>query len=248
MPRSLCLFPLLATLLAAQEPARRLPVPGIVSPVPDAAERFMVEAADPGGRAVSARASVQHDGSFEFSALDSGTYEFRLTSPAGAVVARTFGSVPAGREVRFELPAAPAPPAPVSLYRLSHRVPAKALKAMRQAVKSLDHADTEKTIRHLETAIAADPEFADALHLRGILALRDKDYPRAHHCLVRAAALDGANPRILANAAVIRFIAREPEEAARLARAALRLDPRLETARIVLGKLQAGSTTPPPSR
>ncbi len=72
-----------------------------------------------------------------------------------------------------------------------------------------------------------------------MLALQARDYPRAHACLVRAAALDDANPRLLANAAVILYLARKPAEAARLALAALRLDPDIETARIVLDKLRA---------
>lgn len=239
MLRSLFVFTLLPALLPAQVAHQRLPLPGVIAPAPGDAGRFTVEAADPGGRFVAARAAVHHDGSFEFSALDSGTYEFRLTTPSGSVVARTLGTVPGPGELRFDLPAAKAPAAPVSLYRLSHRVPGKALKAMRQAVKALGKGRTPESIQRLDAALAADPDFADALHLRGVLALQARDYPRAHACLVRAAALDDANPRLLANAAVILYLARKPAGAARLALAALRLDPDIETARIVLDKLRA---------
>lgn len=238
MFRPICLFALISALLPAQDALRRSAIGGLITPVPQDANRYAVEAADPGGRFVAARAGVHFDGSFEFSALESGTYEFRLTAPGGSVVARTLGSVPGHGDVRFELPAAPATVAPVSLFRLNHRVPGKALKAMRQAVKAAGDGRAGEAVERLDAAIAADPDFVDALHLRGVLALQAKDYDRARACLVHAASLDTANPRLLADAAVIQYMARQPEEAARLARAALRLNPEIETARIVLQKLR----------
>ena len=212
---------------------------GLIAPTPPQADTLQVEATHQESRSISGRASVHYDGTFEFSRLESGHYEFRLTTRTGNVLATTMASVPNHSEIRFDLPPSPRPQSPVSIQRLTHHPPRKAVKALRQASDAYNQGRHEEAAQRVESALAADPGFADAIHFRGVLALKAGDYPRALQDLRRAAILDDANPIFLANSAVAHYICRDPSEARRLALASLRLDPDQSAARLVLDKLGA---------
>jgi tetratricopeptide (TPR) repeat protein len=212
---------------------------GLIAPTPPRADTLQVEASNQETHFISARASVHYDGTFEFTHLESGHYEFRLTTQTGNVLASTMGSIPSQSEIRFELPPSPRPQGPVSIYRLTHHPPRKAVKALRQAADAFHQGRPEVAAQRVDSALAADPDFAVALHLRGVLALKAGDFPRALQDLRRAAILDNANPVFLANSAVALYICRDPSEARRLAQASLRLNPEQSTARMVLDKLGA---------
>jgi Flp pilus assembly protein TadD len=133
----------------------------------------------------------------------------------------------------------PRPVAPsVSVYRLAHKVPAKARKAWNRAVDAAVGGRPQETVALLDEAIAHDGEFADALHMRGLFAFQAKDFPRAAELLDRAAKLDNANPGFLADAAVGQLRVRNPVVAERHARAALRLNPLQSRALEVLNNLK----------
>ena len=106
---------------------------GLIAPTPPQADTLQVEATHQESRSISGRASVHYDGTFEFSRLESGHYEFRLTTRTGNVLATTMASVPNHSEIRFDLPPSPRPQSPVSIHRLTHHPPRKAIKALRQA-------------------------------------------------------------------------------------------------------------------
>lgn len=131
-------------------------------------------------------------------------------------------------------PKAPA----VSLYRLSHKVPGKALKAWHRAGAAARRGSTQEAVGALDEAIAHDGDFADALHMRGVFAYAEKDFRNAAALLHRAATLDEANPMFLAEAAVGQLAIRNPVDAERFARAALRLNPEQPRARLVLNRLR----------
>ena len=133
--------------------------------------------------------------------------------------------------------ALPGPPA-VSVYRLSHKVPGKARKAWKRAAYAAVEGRPQDSVAALDEAIAQDADFADALHMRGLFAFQSKDFRRAAALLRRAAALDDANNVFLADAAVGQLAVRNPVDAERLARAALRLDPLQPRAREVLNHLR----------
>lgn len=133
----------------------------------------------------------------------------------------------------------PRPSAPaVSLYRLSHKVPAKARRAWRRAADAASKGSLGESRALLDEALRHDSDFAEALHMRGIFAYAASDFQRAAVWLDRAAALDAANPSFLAGAALGQLAIRHPADAERYARAALRLDPGQPRALQVLKALQ----------
>lgn len=127
---------------------------------------------------------------------------------------------------------------PVSLYRLSHKVPGKAKKAWRRAAAAASDGRPKESLAFLDEALAHDGDFADALHMRGLFAFQDKDFRRAATLLHRAATLDDANAAFLADAALSQLVVRNPVEAERYARAALRLNPEQSRALQVLNRLK----------
>lgn len=120
---------------------------------------------------------------------------------------------------------------PVSLYRLSHKVPGKAKKAWRRAAAAASDGRSNESLAFLDEALTHDGDFADALHMRGLFAFQDKDFRRA-------ATLDDANAAFLADAALSQLVVRNPVEAERYARAALRLNPEQSRALQVLNRLR----------
>ena len=133
----------------------------------------------------------------------------------------------------------PRPSAPsVSVYRLSHKVPGKAKKAWRRAADAASNRRPQNSVALLDEALALDGDFADALHMRGLFAFQAKDFPLAATLLQRAATLDNANPAFLADAALGHLGIRNPVDAERFARAALRLNPEEKRALDILNRLR----------
>jgi len=126
----------------------------------------------------------------------------------------------------------------VSVYRLAHKVPAKARKAWKRAANAAIGGRPAESVAFLDEALSHDGEFADALHMRGLFAFQAKDFARAAAMLHRAATLDNANTTFLADAAVGQLTVRNPVGAERFARAALRLNPMQPRALEVLNNLK----------
>ncbi len=187
-----------------------------------------VAVCDPTGPCMNSQTAIlRRDGSFSFPDLAEGVVEVRVLSTSGDVLARRQVQVGAMAHVEIEL-ASPAgsnaAPTPVSVYRLSHKIPAKAAKAWRKAAQAAFHGESEASSAHLDEALRIDPDFADALHMRALFAYRARDLETALRMIDRAAGLDTGSPSILADAAAVHLAAGHRQQAEGFARAALKLD------------------------
>jgi len=170
---------------------------------------------------------VRFDGEFELRELPQGNYEVRLVDQRREVLATRQVSIPSYGSIDFKLEDAALSRAggAVSSYRLTHKVPSKARKSFERSEKEFKAGRSERALALVDEALAVDPEYADALHTRGVFHLGAREYSAAIRLLDRAAALDDANPRFLTDAAVAHYAAGQPEAAERSARQALRFDP-----------------------
>ena len=227
----------LAVSLDARDGAARYPLSGQIVARSAALDHLRVDAVSSESHPAEATAWVSSDGAFELRSLAAGTYVVRVTTRSGEVVATVTCSVPAAfpPQIEIQTAGASAPAGPVSVYRLSHRVPGKALKAWRKATAELKQGKPKSAAGYFDKAIEADPEFADALHMRGLYAVQTDDLAKARALLDKAAGLDNANPTFLADAAVAGYAANAFADAERYSRSALRLDPALKRAHYVLG-------------
>jgi tetratricopeptide (TPR) repeat protein len=183
-----------------------------------------------------AQLMVHTDGTIDSGILRAGIYEFRVIGQHGDTLAKSLWSVPSGRDLEIRLPDESVPAGgAVSTYRLSHKVPGKARKQFEKSEKAAKEGKTEAARNLLDEAIQADPEFADALHARGVIALKALDVPGARNLLVKAAELDDANADYRADAAVATYLSKATPQAEQLARSALRMDPENRKAHYVLG-------------
>lgn len=185
---------------------------------------------------------VRREGRFELTGLPAGVLELQLVDPHGIVAASRFVATPLSGDIRLFIAAPPRPPLEtVSLYRLQHRVPGPARSAFAAAMRHLRGHDRAKAVAALDEAIRRDPDFADALEHRGLIAMATQDSEIAVRCLERAAALDAANVQFLTNAGLISLLNADMEKAEGYARAALRFDMSNERAHYVLGLALARS-------
>jgi Tfp pilus assembly protein PilF len=211
----------------------------LVADAPTAFVGFRVETrASALNRGQAAVAFVSVQGEFRLAGVGEGTVELSVIDDAGTVVARRLVAARQAGEVEIRIPGAtPATPAraAVSLYRLRHKPPKAAIRYWRKAAKAGKAGNGEEAERHLQEAVRADPEFADALEQLGLYALARRDYELARGFLARAADLDGANGDFQSHAAVAELMAGHPAEAEARARLAQRVAPEQGRAKYVLG-------------
>lgn len=222
--------------LFGQEAGRRYRVEGHIRSNSGMLDRLRVEVCDLSSPGPVGQLMVRNDGSLEVTNLAAGTYEFRVLSPHGQILAKTLWQVPASRDVEIQLPGESAGAGgPVSLYRLSHKVPEKARKNWQRSAKAVREGKVDVARELLDEAIEVDPEYADALHARGVMALQAQDVPSARSLLTKAAVLDDGNAEFQADAAVATYLAEASPQAEEMARTALRVDPENQKAHYVLG-------------
>lgn len=227
---------LLAVSLFGQDPSRRYRVEGRIQSKSGPLDRLRVEIADISSPAPITQIMVHTDGSLQGVDLAPGTYEFRVLGPHGEMLTKALWQVPASRDVDIELPGGnEAPAGPVSMYRLSHKVPVRARKNWEKSAKAVREGKVEAARGLLDEAIEVDPEFADALHARGVMALQAQDVTNARELLTKAAALDDANAEYQADAAIATYLAEASLQAEIMARSAIRMDPENPKAHYVLG-------------
>jgi len=131
-------------------------------------------------------------GSFEFSLAPAGTYLVVATAGLQQVSERVDTSAfPA--MVNLRLPAN-KPEDGVAGHSISvaqYRIPAKAREEYRKAHEALEKGKMDETGKHLARALELCPNYADALTLRGVLALNKKDPQAAMVDLDKAIKADG---------------------------------------------------------
>lgn len=201
-------------------------------------ERLMVVAKRRATLDRSASALISPSGTFELKQLPEGPVELEVVTHRGDVIARHFAQIPSFSAVEIRLPGEMrrvAPSAPVSLYRLEHKVPKEAKKLWKQAGKLSKRGKPGEAETLLRRAIEIDPQFAEALEQLGIYALQRGDTTVSLNYLTAAARLDTANPLFQSHAAVANYVAGRNEDAESYARKTLRLAPEEPRAHYILG-------------
>lgn len=190
-----------------------------------------------GSNGMNQSAFVGSDGSFSLDNVPSGNYELSVTARNGTVIRRDIVSLPTPiLSIRLEV-AHPERPASgtISLARLRHKVPNKAVKEYRRAEKESKKGHIDKAILHLRKAVEIDPEYMEAYNTLGVRYTDKQDYESALNAFDQAAKLDSGSALAASNCAAALFALKRLPEAALAARRALGLDPTLTRAHYVLG-------------
>ena len=182
---------------------------------------------------------MDQTGGFQVDDLPSGDYEIRLTNQYGGVLAKKYVSLReqtthVSFEIRGTTPAAPAAGA-VSVERLRHRIPSRALKEWRKAQAAIQQAHLAEAIGNLEKAVAADREYTDAYINLAACHATLHQFDRALGYARQAAALDPASVHARVNLSPILIYLRDHPAAETAAREAARLDPSSPMAHYLLG-------------
>jgi Tfp pilus assembly protein PilF len=151
-----------------------------------------VEVTDPNGSAVGS-AYTNAAGRFEFSNLPSGTYTVVATSGLEQASERVdLTSFSNTVNVRLNGPGQPVDGVTGNSISIAqYRVPAKAREAYRKAHEDVEKGKMDDAGKHLTKALELCPNYADALTLRGVLELNQRDPQAAIADLDKAIKADG---------------------------------------------------------
>jgi tetratricopeptide (TPR) repeat protein len=150
-----------------------------------------VELKDANGSVISS-ADTNSSGSFEFSLAPAGTY--LVVATAGLQQASEHvdtSAFPGSVNFRLQANKPEDGVAGQSISVAQYRIPAKARDEYRKAHETLEKGKTDETNKHLAKALELCPNYADALTLRGVLALNRKDPQAAMADLDKAIKADG---------------------------------------------------------
>jgi tetratricopeptide (TPR) repeat protein len=171
-----------------------------------------------------ARTSADHRGRFRFKNLLPGSYNLSINIPGAGELVKSIEVTPSFADARrrvekkffFDEPtlreqARPSPQGLVSVRELT--IPRKARSEMRRAQGRLRRHDVEGAIRHLENAVAAAPQYVEALNNLGTIYFQKRDLAKAESYFRRAgeAEPDAFEPR--ANLGGVLLAEGRPEEA-----------------------------------
>jgi tetratricopeptide (TPR) repeat protein len=127
----------------------------------------------------------------------------------------------------------------VSLARLSHRIPGKAFAAFSRALKLARRREWGQGAKELESAVAIDPDFADAHGNLGVHYLMLQRLNQAVTEFRRAIRLDSGISMNHSNLALAYLLLKRPDEAKTEAETAVSLDGRNAKGQYLLGFLLA---------
>lgn len=135
-----------------------------------------VELTDGTGRVVTA-AYTNAAGSFEFSSVAPGSYTVVASAGLFQASERVDSSAWRGAVV-LHIPADDRPPDGIhgnSVSVAQMRIPDKARDELRKAQAAMDKDKLDEASKHLEKALAISPNYADALTMRAVLELNQKN-------------------------------------------------------------------------
>jgi Flp pilus assembly protein TadD len=139
------------------------------------------------------------------------------------------------------IPEAPQPPTnskPISVARLSHKVPKKARDAFNRATALAKKEKHAEAVRELQEAVAIDPAFADAYNNLGVQHFLVNCFEDSETALRRALELDPAFTTAHINLAYLALSKNDPGTAEREAQRAIALGDDSGEARNVLRMLR----------
>jgi Tfp pilus assembly protein PilF len=151
-----------------------------------------VELTDPNGVTVSS-AYTNQSGHFEFTRISPGTYTVVATSGLQQASERVDASN-FSNTVNVRMQGAGTPTDGVegnSISIAQYRVPAKAREAYRKAHEAVEKGKMDDAHKHLTKALELCPNYAEALTLRGVLALNQQDSQAAIANVDKAVQADG---------------------------------------------------------
>ena len=123
---------------------------------------------------------------------------------------------------------------PVSLSRLQHKVPKKALHAYKQGRDALARGERESARSKLEAAIGLDPQYFEVANDLGVLYLQDGRFSEAYEMFQRATTIDQGDAQAEANLAFVLLALKRFPEAEEAARSSVRADSLSGQARFLL--------------
>jgi len=123
----------------------------------------------------------------------------------------------------------------VSLVTLQHKAPKKAHRELEKAELALKAGEPQESVKHLQAAIAIDPDYLEAYNNLGCRFLQLGRPEEAVKALEKAIELDPKAPFPLANLSAALLVTRDAPGAEAAARRALQVDPSSVRAHYLLG-------------
>jgi Flp pilus assembly protein TadD len=196
---------------------------------------------DASTHARTAQTDVRIDGSFEFHGISTGEYTLCVADGSGHAVWQQSvtiqGLIP---EVDVRLPdreriGTGGKAATVSLKELMHPPAKKAVQAFHSALRLSSTGKHGDAVTQLETAVRISPEFAAAHTNLAVEHFRLGRMEESAAESARAIEIGGPDPLNLCNLAMAQALLQRYDEAAKSARASLRLDSHYVRANMILG-------------
>jgi tetratricopeptide (TPR) repeat protein len=199
---------------------------------------YSIEFTNPSDSSGEMRTQVNSSGSFEFRGIPAGNYRARILkndTPVYTtwVIVRNDASV-----IQIEIPDSVKSDRPasgtISMKRLAHKIPKKAMKEMNKSVDARAKGDLEKSLQHLRKAVEIDPEFTEGYVNLGARYMELKRLDEAQAAFERAAQIDPHCPEAHSNLALVYITKRMPKEAAAEARRSIEINDGSAKAHFVL--------------
>ena len=200
---------------------------------------LFVEVIELGHRTSNERIAVAANGDFDTRPLHPGNYEFRVVGPNGDLLGSesvTVAEFASNVTIRLQEAATQKESGGVvSLASLQHKVPKKAHRELEKAEIALKAGDPQESIKHLQAAIAIDPDYLEAYNNLGCRLLQTGNAEEAVKALDKAVELDPKAPFPLANLSAALLVTKDASGAEAAARRALQVDPSSVRAHYLLG-------------
>jgi tetratricopeptide (TPR) repeat protein len=123
----------------------------------------------------------------------------------------------------------------ISVKRLAHVVPGKAVKEYEKAKKARQSGDIDRAMTSLQRALEIDPEFIEAVNDMGACHTAKQNFSKAANYFDRAIRIDSHYWPAFYNLALMSLLQNKMEDAERAARTASDLDRTGSTSRLLLG-------------
>jgi tetratricopeptide (TPR) repeat protein len=188
--------------------------------------RLRVQLLEFGGRSALREAPISAFGAFEIQAAPSGLLLLQIVNLQNEPIHTQSVTLPFQGVLVVKLPLAGNTPArmPISLARLRHNIPRKALHAYRNGRLAIAKNDIQLAKGHYEAAVRLDPQYFEAANDLGVIYLSEGRLSEAYEMFLRATTIDQGDPKAEANLAYALLAMHRFPEAEAAARSSVRAD------------------------